>query len=387
MKIAQAIVTNKGGRTSHAAIVSRELGIPAIVGAENATKKLQTGEVVTIDCASGKRGTVYQGSLPFKTIKHKLKAIPKTKTKVMINIGSPDEAFKNHYLPVKGVGLGRLEFIIGSHIGIHPNALIGFSKLKDLKLKKKIEKKTSGYKNKKQFYIDELAEGIAKIGAAFWPNEVIIRFSDFKTSEYRNLLGGLLYEPEEANPMIGWRGASRYYDKRFKKAFGLECEAIKKVRREMGFFNVVVMVPFCRTAEEGRKVIEVMKGYGLDRKKDKGLKIYVMCEIPSNIVRADDFFKVFDGMSIGSNDLTQLVLGLDRDAGELAHIGNENDLAVKDMISIVIKSAKKHKKYIGICGQAPSDFPEFTKFLIEQGISNISLNPAAVIKMLSTIKK
>ncbi|MEK7478498.1 MAG: phosphoenolpyruvate synthase, partial [Patescibacteria group bacterium] len=356
MKIASAIVTDKGGRTSHAAIVSRELGIPCIVGSEKATKVLKKGVEVTVDCASSEVGKVYEGKLPFEVIEHKLDKIPKTKTQVMLNIGSPDEAFKNSYLPVSGVGLGRLEFIIASHIKIHPNALIDYESLKqastgnsrginDLRgprlrgpkipginirvlggggneflggqkisasdirelkrVVKEIEKITVGYKKKADFYVDELAEGIAKIGAAFWPNKVIIRFSDFKTNEYSKLIGGAMYEPHEENPMIGWRGASRYYDPKFKEAFGLECKALKKVREKMGLTNVIPMIPFCRTPKEGQECVDVMKANGLDRAKDKGLKIYVMCEIPSNILLADEFLEIFDGMSIGSNDLTQ----------------------------------------------------------------------------------
>ncbi|MEK9170091.1 MAG: phosphoenolpyruvate synthase [Patescibacteria group bacterium] len=395
MKIASAIITDKGGRTSHAAIVSRELGIPCIVGSEKATRILRNGMEVTVDCSSGEVGKIYSGKLPFKVMEHKLDKIPQTKTKVMVNIGSPDEAFKNSYLPVAGVGLGRLEFIIASHIKIHPNALIDYEKLKakssKLKANRKliaaIDKLTVGYKNKPDFYVDELAEGIAKIGAAFWPNKVIIRFSDFKTNEYAKLLGGSLYEPHEENPMIGWRGASRYYDPKFKAAFGLECKALKKVREKMGLKNVVPMIPFCRTPEEGKQCVEAMKANGLDRAKDKNLKIYVMCEIPSNILLADEFLKIFDGMSIGSNDLTQLVLGLDRDSGIVTHIANENNPAVKKMIAEIIAKCAKQKKYIGICGQAPSDYPEFADFLIEKGIESMSLNPDTVIKNILRIAK
>ncbi|TSC95998.1 MAG: pyruvate, water dikinase [Parcubacteria group bacterium Athens1014_26] len=391
MKIASAIVTDEGGRTSHAAIVSRELGIPCIVGTEKATKILKNGMEVTIDCASSEVGRVYEGILPFEIKEHKLDEIPKTKTKIMVNIGSPDEAFKNSYLPVSGVGLGRLEFIIASHIKIHPNALIDYPKLKKspkaAKVVRQIDALTSGYKNKEDFYIDELAEGIAKIGAAFWPNEVVIRFSDFKTNEYSKLIGGDLYEPAEENPMLGWRGASRYYDPKFKKAFGLECAAFKKVREVMGLKNTVPMIPFCRTPEEGRRVVEIMETHGLDRKKDKELKIYVMCEIPSNILLADEFLDIFDGMSIGSNDLTQLVLGLDRDSGIVTHIANENNPAVKKMIAEIIAKCKEKGKYIGICGQAPSDYPEFAEFLVEKGISSMSLNPDTVIKNILRIAK
>jgi pyruvate,water dikinase len=390
MKIASAIVTDKGGRTSHAAIVSRELGIPCIVGAERATKVLKTSQKVTVDCASGEEGKVYAGILPFGVKEHRLDKMPKTKVKVMVNVGSPDEAFKNHFLPAQGVGLGRLEFIIASHIKIHPNALIEYPKLVSeakknpatKKLVGKIDAITLGYRRKTDFYVDELAEGIAKIGAAFWPNEVIIRFSDFKTNEYSKLLGGERYEPAEENPMLGWRGASRYYDPKFKDAFGLEVKALKKVRETIGLTNVVPMIPFCRTPEEGRKVVEIMAKHGLNRKKDKSLRIYVMCEIPSNILLADEFLAIFDGMSIGSNDLTQLTLGLDRDSGIVTHIANEKDPSVKKLIAEIIHKCNAKRKYIGICGQAPSDYPDFAEFLVKEGIKSISLNPDSVIKTI-----
>ncbi|HCM36546.1 MAG TPA: phosphoenolpyruvate synthase [Candidatus Wildermuthbacteria bacterium] len=393
MKIAAAIVTDKGGRTSHAAIVSRELGIPSIVGTDNATRVLKTGRMITIDSSSGVHGYVYDGAISFEVVEHRLDKIPETRTSVMVNIGSPEEAFKNSYLPVKGVGLGRLEFIIASYIKIHPNALLEYSKLKreavrDLAAKRivrRIDELTAGYADKAQYYVDELAEGIAKIAAAFWPHEVIIRFSDFKTNEYRALIGGQRYEPNEENPMLGWRGASRYYDRRFKSAFGLECAALKKVRERMGLSNAVPMIPFCRTPEEGKQVISVMKENGLDKTADPTLKIYVMCEIPSNILRADEFLEIFDGMSIGSNDLTQLVLGLDRDSSSIGHIGNENDPALRSMLETVIAKCITQKKYIGICGQAPSDYPEFTDFLVEKGIESISLNPDVIMQTISSI--
>lgn len=388
MKIASAIVTDKGGRTSHAAIVSRELGIPCIVGSGNATKILKNGKEVTIDCSSGEVGNVYAGILPFEIMEHKLDKMPELKVKIMVNIGSPDEAFRNHALPVKGVGLGRLEFIIASHIKIHPNALINFNKLKEdknpetKKLIEKIEKATYGYENKSDYYVDQLALGIAKIGATLYPHDVIIRFSDFKTNEYRTLLGGGSYEPQEENPMLGWRGASRYYDPKFKEAFGLEVKAMKRVREDMGLTNVIPMIPFCRTPEEGTKVIDTMKEFGLDRAKDKTLKVYVMCEIPSNILLADEYLEIFDGMSIGSNDLTQLTLGLDRDSGIVTHIANENNPSVKKLIAEIIHKCKEKGKYIGICGQAPSDYPDFAKFLMEEGIESMSLNPDTVIKTI-----
>lgn len=411
MKMASAIVTDRGGRTSHAAIVSRELGIPAIVGTEKATKKIKTGDRITVDCSSGEIGRIYRGKLRFKILEHHLNKIPKPKTKIMVNIGSPQEAFKNHFLPVLGVGLGRVEFIIASEIKIHPNALIDYQKIKSKakkeksknaylkKLIKEIDRLTAGYKDKKEFYIDKLAQGIGRIGVAFWPNEVIIRFSDFKTNEYRKLLGGELYEPVEENPMIGWRGASRYYDLKFKEAFGLECLALKKVREEMGLTNIVPMVPFCRTPEEGQKVLQAMAKYGLRRgfvgegsknlKRDEKdtLKVYVMCEIPSNILQVEEFLRIFDGMSIGSNDLTQLTLGLDRDSDIINHIANENNPSVKKLIAAVVKKCRAQKKYIGICGQAPSDYPSFAKFLVKNKIESISLNPDAVIKTILAIKK
>ncbi|MBI5742386.1 MAG: phosphoenolpyruvate synthase, partial [Candidatus Niyogibacteria bacterium] len=396
MKIASAIVTDKGGRTSHAAIVSRELGIPCIVGTEKATRVLKSGAPVTIDCSSGTKGLVLAGTLPFEILENRLDKLPEVRTKVMVNVGTPDEAYKLHNLPVKGVGLGRLEFIIMSHIGVHPNALIDYQKIKNqkskvkntsqnLKIIKEIDKKTIGYKDKTHFYIDELAEGIAKIAATFYPHDVIIRFSDFKTNEYRTLLGGELYEPHEENPMIGWRGASRYYDPKFERAFGLECAAFKKVREEFGLANAIPMIPFCRTVEEGKEVVATMAKYGLDRAQDKTLKIYMMCEIPSNVILADAFLDIFDGLSIGSNDLTQLTLGLDRDAGLLAHIGNENNEAVKKLIAEVIGKCRASNKYIGICGQAPSDYPSFATMLVTLGIESISLNPDVVIKTLLTV--
>ncbi len=387
MKIAAAIVTDKGGRTSHAAIVSRELGIPCVVGTENATKKIKTGQIVTVDTA-GTEGVVYAGAVPFKTVSHDIKNLKNPKTKIMMNIATPDTAFEKSFLPNNGVGLAREEFIIASNIGIHPNALLNYGKISSAKndpakrkLAREIEKRTAGYGSKTKFYVDKLAYGIAKIGAAFYPNPVIVRFSDFKTNEYRTLLGGEMYEPEEENPMIGWRGASRYYDPDFASAFALEVKAIKKVREEIGLANVQVMVPFCRTAEEGKKVVGLIEKNGLKRKS--GLKIYVMCEIPANVILADKFLDVFDGMSIGSNDLTQLTVGIDRDGNEkVKKITNENDQSVKTLVSQVIKTCKRRRKYIGICGQAPSDYPEFAEFLVREGIESMSLNPDTVIKTI-----
>lgn len=381
MKIASGIVTDKGGRTSHAAIVSRELGIPCIVGADDATKKIKTGDMITVD-TTGSAGIVFEGELKFKIDEIDIKKLPETKTKIMVNIATPDTAFEKSFLPNSGVGLAREEFIIASDIGIHPNALINYGKLPS-DVKEKIDKKTEGYDDKLQFYVDKLASGVAKICAAFAPHQVLVRLSDFKTNEYRSLLGGDLYEPKEENPMIGWRGASRYYSPEFIEAFKLEIRALRKVREEFGLLNCMVMVPFCRTAEEGRKVIEIMEKNGLSRKKDKSLKFYVMCEIPSNVILADEFLDIFDGMSIGSNDLTQLTLGIDRDGNErIRSIANENDKSVKELISEVIKVCKKRNKYIGICGQAPSDYPDFAQFLVRAGIDSMSLNPDTVIKTI-----
>ncbi len=393
MKIAKAIITERGGRTSHAAIISRELGIPCVVGAAGATKKLARGQEVTVDCSSGKQGVVYDGTLEFEKLTNHLDQIPKTKTKVMINIGAPSEAFKNHYLPVSGVGLGRLEFIINSYIKIHPKALIDYPELKksrataDRALVKKIEALTVGESNKTAYYVNELAEGIAKIAAAFYPNPVIIRFSDFKTNEYSKLIGGERYEPKEENPMLGWRGASRYYHPDFAAAFALECQAMWKVRTVMGLHNVIPMIPFCRTVDEGKQVLGQMSAWGLDRANDKGLKIYMMAEIPSNIIEAGAFLDIFDGFSIGSNDLTQLVLGLDRDSALVAPIANEKHPAVMKMISDVIAVARAKNKYIGICGQAPSDHPDFAQFLVERGIESISLNPDTILKTIISINE
>lgn len=384
MKIAAAIITDEGGRTSHAAIVSRELGIPCIVGSGSATKNIKTGQLVTVDCSTGGEGYVWRGKANWKVKRYKVGFNKRPRTKITMNIGSPDEAFEASFIPNDGVGLAREEFIIASHIGIHPLALINFGKLKDRKLKKKISDMTEGYSDKSEYYVDKLAEGIGQIAAAFYPKPVILRFSDFKTNEYATLIGGGLYEPEESNPMIGWRGASRYYDERFDKAFGLECKAVKKAREKFGLKNLIVMVPFCRTAEEGKKVIAKMAEYGLSKGKD-GLKVYVMCEIPSNVMEADDFLKVFDGFSIGSNDLAQLVLGIDRDNADLGKIADERDSSVKKLISMAIKAARRKGKYIGICGQAPSDYEDFAAFLVEEGIGSISLNPDTVLKTTEAI--
>ncbi len=389
MKIASAIVTNKGGRTSHAAIVSRELGIPCVVGTENATRVLKTGDVITVD-TTGTEGLVLAGQLKFKVEERDVRRLPKPKVKIMVNIATPESALEKSFLPTKGVGLAREEFIIAGDIGVHPMALIEYGKIakKNKKLARAIDEKTRGWNNKEQFYVDKLAYGIAKIAAAFHPLDVIVRFSDFKTNEYRALLGGDAYEPKEENPMIGWRGASRYYHPAFAPAFALEVKAMKKVREEMGLTNVVPMIPFCRTADEGKRVVEVMEKNGLSRKKDKALRIYVMCEIPSNVVLADKFLDVFDGMSIGSNDLTQLTVGIDRDGNDrIRSITNENDESVKTLIRSVIRTCKKRGKYIGICGQAPSDYPEFAAFLMKEGIESISLNPDTVVKTILKLSK
>ena len=382
LRMASGIITNEGGRTCHAAIVARELGVPAIVGTKNATSILKTGDIVTVDCASGSEGQIFKGKIPFEIKKYDLKKIPKLKTKIMVNIGSPDIAFKTSFLPQSGVGLAREEFIIAEKIKVHPLALYHFNELEDKSLKEKIEKITVEHKNKKEYFVKELAEGVAQIASAFWPKEVIVRFSDLKTNEYRSLIGGELFEGKEENPMLGFRGASRYLDKDFQPAFQMEIQAIKRCRDIFGLKNISVMVPFCRTVEEGKSVVALIKKFGLE-----GLKIYVMAEIPSNIILADKFLDIFDGMSIGSNDLTQLILGIDRDNGKIAYIGDERNEAVKHVIKRVIDICKKRKKYIGICGQAPSDFPDLAKFLTKEGIESISLNPDTVIKTILTLAK
>ena len=388
MKIASAIVTNRGGRTCHAAIISRELGIPCVIGTGDATEKLAPGTQVTVDCSEGV-GRIYEGLLKYRVDELKLDNLPRTKTKIMMNVGVPEKAFIQGQIPNDGVGLAREEFIINSYIGIHPLALLQYNELKEkaasdprvAEVIQKIDEKTIGYEDKVEFFVDTLARGIGKIAAGFYPNDVIVRLSDFKTNEYANLIGGFLYEPEEHNPMIGWRGASRYYDEKFKPAFALECRALKKARDEMGLTNIKPMIPFCRTPEEGRKVIAIMNENGLVQ-GENNLEVYVMCEIPSNVIIADQFADIFDGFSIGSNDLTQLTLGLDRDSALVAHIFDERNEAVKRLVKQVIDTAHAHKprRKVGICGQAPSDFPEFAEFLVECGIDSISLNPDTVIK-------
>jgi len=386
MKKAAAIVTNSGGRTCHAAIISRELGVPCVVGTSTATEDLKTGTMVTVSCAEGERGYVYKNKLKFKINRTNLKNLKRPKTKIMMNVGNPETAFADSMIPNDGVGLAREEFIITSYIKIHPLALLEFNKVKDASERKAILEATQGFKSKPEFYIEKLAEGIARIAAAFYPKDVILRFSDFKTNEYANLIGGKYFEPEEDNPMIGWRGASRYYDPNYEKAFALECEAIKRVREKMGLNNLKVMVPFCRTVEEGKKVLAVMKKYGLERGKNK-LEVYVMCEIPANVILADEFSKIFDGFSLGTNDLTQLTLGVDRDSALVAHVYDERNDAVKNFVAQVIKAAKKNKRKIGICGQAPSDYPEFAKFIAKENIDSMSLIPDTVIKTTADIAK
>lgn len=379
MRIASAIVTNRGGRTSHAAIVSRELGLPCIVGTNNATEVIKNGKPITVDCSEREHGIVYDGLLKFKVNTIDVQKVPNPKTKIMINVGYPDEAFALGLLPSDGVGLAREEFIVTEYIRIHPMALVNFEKVKDPKIRKQINELTLGYSDKTQFFIDKLAMGVATIAASFYPRDVILRFSDFKTNEYINLIGGQYFEPKEENPMIGWRGASRYYSEGYKEGFALECRAIKKVREEFGLKNLKVMIPVCRTVEEGKKVLQVMGKNGLIRGKE-GLEVYVMCEIPSNVILADQFCDIFDGFSIGSNDLTQMTLGVDRDSALVADIFDERNDAVKRMIEHVIGVAKARKRKIGICGDAPSTYPEFAKFLVDCGIDSISLSPDAVMR-------
>lgn len=386
MKKASAIITNKGGRTCHAAIVAREMGVPAIVGTENGTEVLFNGEEFTISCAEGDVGKVYEGIVPFKLKKTKLDKLPETKTPIMLNVASPDLAFKFAQIPNSGVGLAREEFIINNYIKAHPLALLKHKRLKDEELTEKIRVLTRGFKTEETFFVKRLSYGIAKIASAFYPKQVIVRLSDFKSNEYYNLLGGSYFEPTEENPMIGWRGASRYYSQEYEYAFGMECKAIKRVREKMGLTNVTIMIPFCRTVEELKKVYKVMKKYGLERGKD-GLQVYLMAELPSNILMAEEFAQHIDGFSIGSNDLTQLTLGLDRDSALVAHIYDERNPAVKRSISNLIKVAKKTKTKVGICGQGPSDYPDFAQFLVEEGINTISVTPDSMLKTIKAIHK
>ncbi|AKB54742.1 MULTISPECIES: phosphoenolpyruvate synthase [Methanosarcina] len=379
MKTAAAIVTNKGGRTCHAAIVSRELGIPAVVGAGNATEVLETGREITVSCAEGENGLVYDGILPFHKDTLILKDMKRPKTEIMMNLGNPEEAFGFSMIPNDGIGLARLEFIITSYIKVHPMALVHPEKVKNLKALREIEQLTRGYR-REDYFVEQLAQGVGTIAAAFYPKPVVVRMSDFKTNEYASLLGGSYFEMEENNPMIGFRGASRYFDERYREGYALECRAMKKVRDEMGLTNLILMIPFCRTIEEARKVIDEMEKNGLKR-GENGLQVYVMCEIPNNVLLIDEFSKFFDGFSIGSNDLTQLTLGVDRDSELLAAEFDERDPGVTKIMAMAVQGAKRNGRHSGICGQAPSDFPEIAEFLVKEGIDSISLNPDSVMKI------
>jgi pyruvate,water dikinase len=395
MKVAAAIVTDEGGRTSHAAIVSREIGVPAVVGTGAATRRVRSGQTVTVD-TTGSDGEVLRGAVKFRVREHDVRRLPRTATRIMLNVGTPEVAFTASALPHRGVGLAREEFIIASRVGAHPLALLNYRRL-PAALRRRLAARMRGWTAPATFYVDNLAYGVATIAAAFHPHPVIVRFSDFKSNEYRTLLGGERFEPVEENPMIGWRGASRYYDPRFKPAFLLECRALRKVRDEMGLTNVIPMVPFCRTVEEADRVLAAMAEGGLvtrwvarrrgRRPRGGAVPVYVMCEIPSNVVLADEFLDRFDGMSIGSNDLAQLTLGLDRDSGIVSRVANENNPAVKALVGLAIQRCKARRKYIGICGQAPSDYPEFAAFLVSAGIDSISLNPDTVIRTTLAVAK
>ena len=384
LKQVAGIITNKGGRTSHAAIVARELGVPAIVGCGNATTTITDGETITISCSQGKTGYIYKGKLSFEEKQMDFSNIKMPRTEVKMILADPESAFSLSFYPNNGVGLLRMEFIITHNVKVHPMALVKFDQIKSTSVKKEIEKLTSNYINKHDYFVDTLAQGIATITAAFYPKEVIVRLSDFKTNEYANLIGGKDFEPKEENPMLGFRGASRYYNDLYKDGFALECEAIKKVREQMGLTNLKVMIPFCRTLEEGKKVIATMAENGL-KQSENGLEIYTMVEVPSNVILAEKFAKIFDGFSIGSNDLTQLTLGVDRDSELMAKLFNENDEAAKQMIKMAIQSAKKTQTKIGLCGQAPSDFSEFAAFLVKEGIDSISFNPDALLQGIENI--
>lgn len=386
MKKAAAIITNRGGRTAHAAIVAREFGVPAIVGTQKATEVIKESQEITVSCAEGETGFVYDGKLEFSVEEIDLSKMKKPKTKIMMNVGDPSSAFRVSFIPNDGVGLAREEFIIANYIKIHPLALMHLDLVREKapEIAKEIENLTFGYENKEEYFVKKLSYGIAKIAAAFYPNPVIVRFSDFKSNEYAGLIGGNLFEPKEENPMLGWRGASRYYSDKYKEAFGLECKAILRVRNKMGLDNVKVMVPFCRTPEEGKKVIETMREFGLVQ-GENGLEVYVMAEIPSNVILAEKYAEIFDGFSIGSNDLTQLTLGIDRDSDLVAHLYNEKNEAVKILVAELIEKGKKANKKVGICGQAPSDFPDFAQFLVEKGIDSISLNPDSVYKTAKAV--
>jgi pyruvate, water dikinase len=385
MRRVAAIVTDQGGRTAHAAIVSREFGVPCIVGAGNATSVLRTGQDVTVSCCEGAEGHVYDGRLPFDIDRVDASKVAPTRTEIMLTVGDPGQAFKLSRLPNSGVGLARAEFIINNHIGVHPMALARYPRLKDAEAIRKIAARI-GAEDSKEFFVRRFSEGVGRIAAAFYPKPVIVRTSDFKTNEYAELLGGREFEAAEENPMLGFRGASRYYDQRYKEGFALECAALLRVRHEMGLTNLKVMIPFCRTVEEGKRVVAEMASHGL-RQGDNGLEIYAMCEIPSNVISADAFLQVFDGFSIGSNDLTQLVLGIDRDSGTIAHLFDERNEAVLRLIDQAIEAAHRARKPIGICGQAPSDYPEFAEWLVKRGITSISLNPDAAIKTALLVAK
>jgi len=386
MKRASAIVTNSGGRTCHAAIIARELGVPAIVGCGHATEILRNGQEVTVSCAEGEEGKVYPGLLPFELREVPLDDLPQTRTQILMNVGNPQEALSLSAIPNDGVGLARTEFIIANHIQIHPMALIHYDSLSDRAIKTKIEQITALYQDKSQYFVDKLGQGIGAIAAAFYPKPVIVRMSDFKSNEYANLLGGKQFEPHEENPMLGWRGASRYYDPGYREAFALECQAIKRVREEMGLVNVIPMIPFCRTPDEGRLVLAEMALNGLEQGVNN-LQVYVMCELPNNVILAEEFAEIFDGFSIGSNDLTQLTLGVDRDSSLVARLFDERGSGIKRMVEMAIVAAKKRDRKIGICGQAPSDYPEFVQFLVEIGIDSISLNPDSVLKTMLEVAK
>ena len=388
LKNSSAIITNKGGRTSHASIVARELGVPAIVGSGNGTEAIRDGQLITVSCAEGRLGHVYDGVADYRETLIDVANIRMPRvTKPMLIIGDPDKAFKLSFLPNEGVGLMRMEFIVTHFVQVHPMALVKFNELKDEKEKQKIEEITHHYSDKQKYFVEKLAQGVATIAAAFFPKDVIVRMSDFKSNEYANLIGGRDFEPQEENPMLGFRGASRYYNDLYKPGFRLECEAIKVVRNEMGLTNVKIMIPFCRTVEEGRKVVSTMEEFGIDRNKDKTLQIYVMAEIPSNVLQAEEFAEIFDGFSIGSNDLTQLTLGIDRDSALVANLFSEQNQSAKRMVEMVIQKAKNANCPIGLCGQAPSDFPEFAQFLVQAGIDSISFNPDAIIKGIENIVK
>jgi pyruvate,water dikinase len=377
MKVAAAIVTNRGGRTCHAAIIARELGIPAVVGCGEATGRLKDGQQVTVSCAEGDTGNVYDGLIPFEVSTRSRGEMPRIPVKITMNVGNPELAFEFAQLPNAGVGLARLEFIINNEIGVHPRACLEYDQLPSA-LRKKLEEKARGYASPKDFFREKMVEGVATIAAAFWPKPVIVRLSDFKSNEYRKLLGGERYEPEEENPMLGFRGASRYIAQSFRECFELECAAMRRVRDELGLTNVELMVPFVRTLGEARQVMQLLKENALERGKN-GLKIVMMCELPSNAILAEEFLELFDGFSIGSNDLTQLTLGLDRDSGLVAEGFDERDAAVKAMLAMSIRACRKLGKYVGICGQGPSDHPDLARWLMEQGIESMSLNPDTVV--------